>query len=91
MGSETSVPLTRLARRLSELREGAWPRVAITQGQLGEAFRPSRPLNVSNFSSWETGKSVPADRWLSAYAAFKPPQALCGSRTVLPYYTVNIV
>ena len=53
--------LGQLLRRLREAR-------GLTQRQLGDLLSQGRALSPALISSWESGKAVPADRWLEAYA-----------------------
>jgi transcriptional regulator with XRE-family HTH domain len=54
-------PLGQQLRRLREAR-------GLTQRQLGDLLGEGRALSPALISSWESGKAVPADRWLEAYA-----------------------
>ncbi|HET9656227.1 MAG TPA: helix-turn-helix transcriptional regulator [Kineosporiaceae bacterium] len=53
-----------LAQLLRQLREAH----GLTQRRLGEELNESRPLSPALISSWESGRAVPPDRWLEAYA-----------------------
>jgi len=53
-----------LGQYLRHLRESR----GLTQRQLGELLGEDRPLSPALISSWESGKAVPPDRWVEAYA-----------------------
>lgn len=54
-------PLAQLLRQLRESR-------GLTQRQLGDLLGEGRALSPALISSWESGKALPADRWLESYA-----------------------
>lgn len=54
-------PLAQMLRRLRESR-------GLTQRQLGDLLGEGRALSPALISSWESGKALPADRWLESYA-----------------------
>ncbi|MEU8229450.1 helix-turn-helix transcriptional regulator [Actinoplanes sp. NPDC048967] len=54
----------RLGDRLRGLRERGFNGEPVTQGVVARAFHKSVPL----ISSWEKGKAVPSEDWLTAYA-----------------------
>jgi len=54
-------PLGQLLRQLREAR-------GLTQRQVGDLLGEGRALSPALISSWESGKAVPADRWLEGYA-----------------------
>jgi transcriptional regulator with XRE-family HTH domain len=53
-----------LGRRLKSLRESA----QLTQRAVADALGGERPLSPALISSWESGRAVPAPRWLTRYA-----------------------
>jgi hypothetical protein len=53
-----------LGQLLRQLREGR----GLTQRQLGDLLGEGRALSPALISSWESGKALPPDRWLEAYA-----------------------
>jgi transcriptional regulator with XRE-family HTH domain len=58
-----------LGRRLRELRDA----YGLTQRQVGDqlgsdVLGPGKSLSAALISSWESGKALPSERWLAAYA-----------------------
>jgi transcriptional regulator with XRE-family HTH domain len=61
---EAETGRSELGQCLRQLREAH----GLTQRQLGDLLGEDRPLSPALISSWESGKAVPADRWLEVYA-----------------------
>jgi transcriptional regulator with XRE-family HTH domain len=52
-----------LGKRLKELRDSR----KLTQRQLGDLLGAGKPLSPALISSWESGRAVPAQKWIDAY------------------------